>query len=440
MLYSQKLRFARAPGIRSAFNDKLGRARDALGQIRSQHQQGRPYLTLPARTEDLPDIRQRANTIRAEGFTDIVLLGTGGSSLGAKALIALAGPHLREPDLRVHVPDNLGAALMEAVFAQLDMGRTHFIAVSKSGSTAETVAQLIAAYQAVSAAVGADRAPYHFTLITEPGDRVFRRLAQQWSLKCYDHDPHLGGRFSVLSLVGLLPAALAGIDIEAVRRGADQVLNQALQAKTAAEVPAAAGAAFCHVLARDHSCNIMVMMAYEERLGFFTRWWGQLWAESLGKDGLGTTPVPALGPVDQHSQVQLYLDGPQDKVFTIIKPVTKGAGPKIFAANAEEEALDYLADQTIGSLVDAEADATAEALARRGRPVRLIELPDLTPDALGGLLMHFMLETVLAAHLSGVNAFDQPAVEEGKVLTREGLRAGRLPDPDPGTVVSKLSV
>ncbi|MGF1605889.1 MAG: glucose-6-phosphate isomerase [Rhodothalassiaceae bacterium] len=440
MLYRQTLRFAGAETLVTDYEQALERLGPALQTVRQERADARPYLSLPGRTDDLDEIRRRADALRAKGFTDIVVLGTGGSSLGAKALAALTGPHFAAPTVRLHVPDNLGAALMDALFEQLDLHKTHVIAVSKSGGTAETVAQLITAYQAVAEAVGADRAAHHFTLVTEPGDSLFRQLAARWQLSCYDHDPKLGGRYSVMSIVGLLPAALVGLDIAAVRRGAVQVLDQALGAERPADVPAAAGAAFGHVLATRHGCPIQVLMAYDQRLDFFTRWWAQLWAESLGKNGRGTTPVAALGPVDQHSQVQLYLDGPADKIFTILAPETKGLGPRIEPAHADDPKLDYLAGRHIGDLVDAEAAATAEALARRGRPVRQIHIEAVDALVIGGLMMHYMLETVLSAHLLGVDAFDQPAVEEGKVLTREALRGGALPEPDPATIVSGLKV
>lgn len=439
MHFRQILRYGSASNIRQAFDAGVAGCAGALFNLRQDRAAGRPYLCLPDTMTDLDAILRRAETLNAEGFTDFVVLGTGGSSLGAKALLALQGPTIVHKPPRVHVPDNLGAALMHAVLKQLDLTKTHFIAVSKSGGTAETIAQLISAYQAISALVGSDHASLHFTIITEPGDSAFRRLAQQWNLKTYDHDPNLGGRFSVLSIVGLLPAALAGLDCGALRQGALSVLDQALTSDNPAQVPAVAGAAFAHVL-NVKGCNMQVLMAYDDRLAFFARWWAQLWAESLGKGGLGTTPVPALGPVDQHSQVQLYLDGPEDKLFTILAPVTAGSGPSIDPSHAGAAGADYLAGKTIGDLVDAEAAATAEALIRRGRPVRQISIDRLDETVLGALLMHFMLETVLAAHLSGVDAFDQPAVEEGKILTREALRDGRLPEPEPATVLNSLPV
>ena len=162
-------------------------------------------------------------------------------------------------------------------------------------------------------------------------------------------------------------------------------------------------------------------MAYADRLERFTRWYVQLWAESLGKDGKGTTPIGALGPVDQHSQLQLYIAGPRDKLFTIITVDTAGRGPRIAADLAQLAGEPDFAGKTMGDLVAAQGRATAETLAKNGCPVRTIHLDRLDEASLGELLMHFMLETIIAAHLLGVDPFDQPAVEEGKVLAKQYL-------------------
>jgi glucose-6-phosphate isomerase len=235
-----------------------------------------------------------------------------------------------------------------------------------------------------------------------------------------EHDPNIGGRYSVLSNVGLLPAAILGLDIKRVRAGAATALAPVLAERAAAEVPAALGAAL-NIAASAGGKNIAVLMAYADRLERFSRWFTQLWAESLGKHGKGTTPIGALGPVDQHSQLQLFIAGPRDKLFTVVTVDTKGQGPRIDAALAKRAGEPDLGGKTIGDLVAAQGRATAETLAKNGVPVRTIRLPRLDEEQMGELLMHFMLETIIAAHLLGVDAFDQPAVEEGKVLAKRYL-------------------
>src|SRR5262249_33054060 len=155
-----------------------------------------------------------------------------------------------------------------------------------------------------------------------------------------------------------------------------------------------------------------------------TKWWVQLWAESLGKQGRGTTPVGALGPVDQHSQLQLYLAGPADKLFTVITVDVAGSGPRIEEALAKAAGEPDFAGRQVGDLVAAQGRATADTLAKNGRPVRTIHLERLDERTLGALLMHFMLETVIAGRLLGVDPFDQPAVEEGKTLAKKYLAEG----------------
>jgi glucose-6-phosphate isomerase len=185
-------------------------------------------------------------------------------------------------------------------------------------------------------------------------------------------------------------------------------------------VPAALGAALAVTLAQGGK-PISVLMAYADRLERFTRWYVQLWAESLGKDGHGSTPVAAIGPVDQHSQLQLYIGGPRDKLVTVITADNAGQGPQVDAAMAKTAHEPGFGGKYIGDLVAAQGRATAETLARNGVPVRTIHLPRLDEEALGELLMHFMLETIVAARLLGVDAFDQPAVEEGKLLAKTYL-------------------
>ena len=168
-----------------------------------------------------------------------------------------------------------------------------------------------------------------------------------------------------------------------------------------------------------------VAVAYADRLDRFLAWYCQLWAESLGKDGNGTTPVRALGPVDQHSQLQLWLAGPKDKLFNMFLVETKGRGPEALAGLAEKPDFAFLGGHRVGDLVDAEQRATVDTLIRNGRPVRSFMLPGLDESTLGALFMHFMLETIIAGRMLGIDPFDQPAVEEGKILARQYLAEGK---------------
>jgi glucose-6-phosphate isomerase len=422
MALKQSTEFAQPAG----FDETLARCGEALDFLRKSHAGGTlPLLHLPERRDDLATILGYAALLRG-GATDVVFLGTGGSSLGGQTLAQLSGyavpgvGALRDPP-RIHFMDNLDPESYGTLLAKLPLKTSRFVALSKSGSTGETLMQTIAALDALRSA-GLDPQD-HFIGLTEPAKpgqtNGLRDLLCAYQAPILDHDPGVGGRYSVLTNVGLLPAALCGLDIAAIRAGAAQALAPVLAGKPPAEVPAAVGAALA--VAFTASKPISVMMAYADRLERFARWYVQLWAESLGKDGKGTTPLAALGPVDQHSQLQLFIAGPRDKLFTIVTVSPAGRGPKMPADLARCAGEPDFAGKTIGDLVAAQGRATAETLAKNGCPVRTIALDRLDERHLGELLMHFMLETIIAARLFGVDPFDQPAVEEGKVLAKKYL-------------------
>ena len=279
--------------------------------------------------------------------------------------------------------------------------------------------QAITAADAIDKAGGGKYLKHHFAVITEPGDGVLRKFAKDIDCPALDHPKDVGGRYSVLTVCGMLPALLMGIDAAALRAGAGEALDRALSDTESAP---AQGAALHFALSKAGRLNETVLWAYADRLSTFHAWWRQLWAESLGKNGKGSTPVGALGPVDQHSQLQLFRDGPGKSLYTILSTDTKGKGLVASPARTQALGLDYLAGKAMGDLVAAEVRATAETLSRNGRPVRRVHLPVIDARGIGALMMHFMLETILMGKLMGVDPFDQPGVEEGKVLARQFLK------------------
>jgi len=379
-------------------------------------------LSAACGTDDLEPWQALADDWR-ERLSDVIVLGTGGSSLGGRTLYALSdrgfGPQAGGPKLRFL--DNVDPDAMQALLRALDLKRCGLIAISKSGGTAETLAQVAVLLPAMESALGAADLSDHAVVVTEPKDSALSRIARRAGLTSFAHDPEIGGRFSVFSIVGALPALIAGLDVAALRRGAEQVLRATLEAKKVEDAQAAVGAAIAVGLLQEQGITQSVLMTYEDRLADLGLWYRQLWAESLGKDGTGTTPLRALGTADHHSQLQLYLAGPRDKMFTLVMPATAGRGPTMDAELADAVGAEILAGRHLGDLLDASARATAETLAQNGRPVRRLEIEQVEEQTLGALMMHFMLETILAADLLGVNAFDQPAVEAGKVLTRKYL-------------------
>lgn len=413
-----------------ALNGALARAEKALDWLRARHADGGlPLLNLPETRDELPALRDIAVRF-ADRATDIVLLGTGGSSLGGQTLAQLAGHAVPGVGIlrsgpRLHFMDNLDPESFATLLERLPLATSRFAAISKSGGTGETLMQTIAVLSALQAASLGPRIPDIFLGLSEPAKagkaNGLRDLLGKFKVPMLDHHTGVGGRFSVLTNVGLLPAAILGLDVVAIREGAGLALAPVLAKKKAAEVPAALGAALSVALSETKGKSIAVLMAYADQLERFTRWYVQLWAESLGKDGKGTTPVAALGPVDQHSQLQLFIAGPRDKLFTVITTDRAGLGPRIDKDLAKVAGEPGLGGKTIGDLVAAQGRATAETLAKNGCPVRTIHLPRIDEESLGELLMHFMLETIIAAQLLGVDAFDQPAVEQGKVLAKKYL-------------------
>jgi glucose-6-phosphate isomerase len=398
----------------------LERAAAPLARLRALHAEGaEPLLSIPARRDDLAALAPLVEDFRR--FDRVLILGTGGSSLGGQTLYALAdrgfGPPQGTP--RLHFIDNIDPLTFEALQQSLDFSRTGVIAISKSGGTPETLTQFMFVLDALAGSVGRAALGTHCLVLTEPTANPLRAIAEKSSMRILDHHPEIGGRFSVFSNVGMLPAMIAGLDAAALRRGAEGALEATLKAEGPRAAAPALGAALSVGLAELRGLRTTVLMPYADGLACFGLWFRQLWAESLGKDGKGTTPIRALGTVDQHSQLQLYLDGPADKMFTLIVLDREGHGFRMPELGAGP--LDYLSGRTMGDLLEAEQQATAESLLQRGRPTRVIRLERLDEERLGALLMHFILETLIAADLLGVPAFGQPAVERGKVLARRHL-------------------
>lgn len=420
----------------SSLNAYLAKLEPRLVSLREAYN-GRtlPLLRVPEWRDDLALARDALKRL-SQGARTLVFFGTGGSSLGGQTLAQLGGwgipgddKHGSENRPRTRFYDNLDARTLELSLAGLDLKSTRFIVISKSGGTPETLVQFIAALDAVRKAGLEADIPKLFLAVTEPAEpgktNGLRALCENFSIPMLDHDPNIGGRFSGLTNVGLLPALARGLDAEALRVGAGFVVAAMLEVKGAADFAPAVGAAIAVGLAKERGIRANVMLPYSDRLSRFAAWYVQLWGESLGKQGEGTTPVAALGPVDQHSQLQLYLDGAPQHFITVIREKCEGAGPRIAPDLAKAASADYLAGHTAGDLVAAQQRAIPEALIAAGRPVRIIDLGRLDETSLGALMMHFMLETILAAHLLGVDPFDQPAVESGKVLTRRYLAGGK---------------
>lgn len=429
MLYSQHIEDVLEEKVgkhglpRATLNSELKKLDPALDKLRGWKADGTlPLLKLPGRLDDLNALKPHAE--KFSKFEHVVVIGSGGSSLSGKTLVALKdhgfGPQKGRP--KVWFMDNVDPATFAELVERLPLDRTGFLPISKSGGTPETLVSLLTVLDALESKVGKAALKDRVLAISEATDNPLRRLMSRFGGAVLDHDPKVGGRYTSLSLVGLLPAMIAGLDCVALREGAASVLDPVLEAKEAKNLAPAVGAALAVGLSKERGVNITVLMPYVDRLNTFAYWYRQIWAESLGKKGFGTTPAVALGTVDQHSQVQLYLGGPADKFFTLLIESTAGQGVTLTPEKlGGDKALSYLEGHTMGDLLLAEADAIAATLAKNGRPTRILRVPKVDEKVMGALMMHYILETIFSAELWGTDAFDQPEVEASKVLTREYL-------------------
>lgn len=403
-----------------------------LAALRDDHaRQSLELLRISERVDDI-EAGERALQVLMVGAETVVFFGTGGSGLGGQTLAQLAGWNIpgaggmrQQGKPRTRFYDNLDGATLAGALAGLDLSTSRFVVTSKSGGTAETLAQAIAAISAVCDAGLENDIPKMFLGITEPAvpgrSNGLRSLFSDFGIPMLDHPTGIGGRYSCLTMVGLLPAMARGLDVRAIRKGAQSVIDNLLNAPAPKDFAPAVGAATAVAMNKLRGVRTLVMMPYADKLGRFASWYVQLWAESLGKGGEGTTPIGAQGPLDQHSQLQLFMDGPREHMLTVMRVPTAGIGPVVDSELARRAGLDMLAGRTVGDVVAAQAGALPEALRQAGRPVRTIDIPQLNEESVGALLMHFMIETILAGRLLGVDPFDQPAVELAKVLTKQRL-------------------
>jgi glucose-6-phosphate isomerase len=360
-------------------------------------------------------------------FENLLVLGIGGSSLGGRAIVSALChpfhgllPRERRGGMRVFFPDNSDPATFEALLGTLDLAETCFATVTKSGGTAETMSQHLALRERCIARFGEEGYRERCVLVTDPAKGALRAIAQAERLRALPVPANVGGRFSALSAVGLLPAAAAGADVPSLLAGAAS-MEARCRTGSLRENPALLYAATLHLLDARKGRHIHVLMPYADALRDLGDWFVQLWAESLGKRPVaGPTPFRAVGATDQHSSLQLMMEGPLDKVVTFVRVARPRADlsisvPEGYRGHAE---IAYLDGHTMGELIDAERRATDAALRRAGRPTALVQLPRLDARAMGEILMLLELAAAYAGGLYGVNAFDQPGVEASKRYTQ----------------------
>lgn len=417
-------------------------AHDEVERARRRGSMG--FLDLPRADGATARIHRAAAGLRGR-FDDFVVLGIGGSALGTRTLRDALGPG--EPSLgalgpdgphpRLHVADNIDPHSIAGLLRRLDMRRTFFNVVSKSGSTTETLAQYLVVAERLDRAVGPDRAREHLLFTTDPERGPLRALAEAAGIPTLPVPGNVGGRFSVLSAVGLFPAAAAGLDVTAVLRGAAR-MEKRCRTDQLTRNPAGVIATLLHRADAECGQRVHVFMPYCDRLRAFALWVQQLWGESLGKasrlDGrsaaTGPTPLPAAGASDQHSLLQLFMEGPADKVVCFVTVGAADDPVPIGDAPVSLPAFEFPEGHTLSQLMSVEHAATAAALRTGGRPNLTVRLARLDAEAMGELILLFQAATVYAGFLYGVDPLTQPGVELGKRYVHGLLgRSGHHPPP-----------
>lgn len=421
------------------------RAKEIHTRIQELRQAGRtPFYDIIFRERELEPILAMAQKV-GQRYENLAVLGIGGSALGARALHQALNhplhnwlPQEKRAGVRLFVADNIDPVTFGSLLRHLDASRTLFNVISRSGETAETIAQFLIARDHLIQALGHDRYKDHLLLTTDAEAGPLRQVAREEGFLSLALPRGVVGRYSVFSAVGLLPAAASGIDVHSFLAGARDMADRC-SVPDLWRNPAYMNGALHYLSQRKKGKGICVMMPYSDRLTGVSEWFCQLWAESLGKEKDlqgkkvqgAQCPVRALGTTDQHSQLQLYMEGPNDKVIDFIRVDRFPYPLSIPRAYEEREDLGYLGGHDLSELLLAEQKATEMALGKNGRMSSTIILESVTPHAIGQLLFMFEIQTVFAAGLYRVNPFDQSGVEKGKRLAygmmgRRGYRQERL--------------
>jgi len=408
----------------------LERTVKALDHVKNERQAGKlPYLELPEDGKTKSACQEMAG--KFAGYENFLLAGIGGSSLGPLAMfMALSHPlhnllsgAKRKGAPRFFALDNIDPVQAEALFSFCKPDKTVYNIISKSGSTAETAAATLLIFEQLQSKLGNDWKK-NVVCTTDPATGDLRKLCNEEKLQTLPLHSGVGGRFSVLTPVGLFPAYCLGYDVDALLAGAAEMRERCFDTDPHKN-PAAQMAALLYLFDSTQHKKMHVMMAYANGLYGMADWFRQLWAESLGKEldnegrvvNVGPTPLKALGATDQHSQVQLYIEGPHDKVFLFLESKKFAKRVKLPEMYPHVSSLNYLGGQTMNKLMAAEFTATREALAQRGRPSITMTFPEVDAHAVGEFFMLWEMTTSLAGALYRINPYDQPGVELGKVLT-----------------------
>lgn len=366
------------------------------------------YYHLPLMGKAL--IKQAKDFIKNKSYKNIIVIGVGGSSLGVKALAEA----LKKDDKNIFFLDNLSSSLCKEVFEQINYEESIFVLSSKSGTTIET----ITLFKIIIEEFQVKDFSENFVIISED-DSKLADFARKNKIELFHLPKNVGGRFSVLSAIGLVPLFFYGLNVEEILEGAKFCKKRFLEDKDEALLQKA------YHYATSYKININVLFSYSEKLKYFNEWFVQLWAESLGKKlgykRIGLTPVALIGSKDQHSFLQLIMDGPKDKSVTFIKVKKDKEDRKISSSLEFLESCDYVNGFTLNEILNAQCEATMQAVINEGLSVDLLEIDELNEASLGFLLYYFELLTSATGLMLGINTYDQPGVEVGKRILKNIL-------------------
>jgi len=402
-----------------SFAAATGAAQRAIDAVEIAHKTGKlGFANLPLAAKPVQDVLRFA---KEHAFRNIVILGIGGSALGPAALeSALSKPNASR---RLVVLDNIDPDFIKDSLDALNPAETFVNVIAKSGVTAETMATFAVVRKWMNDALGPARTRERFAVTTDPEKGDLLAIAREEKFPIFEIPPNVGGRFSILTPVGTLPAALIGLDVEALMRGAAQAAEQSRQ--PFAQNPALTAAFVQWILDHQFRKSILVLFPYSQALWKFAFWFKQLWGESLGKKldrrgrevHCGQTPTAALGVTDQHSQLQLFIEGPNDKSFLFWAVREFRETLPIVHPYRSYDSMAYLENRTVADLFDAERQATEMAITQAGRPNSTIYVDRVDAETLGELIVFSQYMTAYAGEFYDVDAFDQPGVEYGKKLT-----------------------
>ena len=344
----------------------------------------------------------------------------GGSSLGAKAICGYKFFDLKysKNNKKIYFLDNIHHQNLQSFLNNIDFNNSAFLFISKSGKTIETICQTLLLIDYYKNQIEENKAQ-NLYFITESSEdpNPLAKIANNYNRSIIEHDKDIGGRYSCFTSVGLIPAAFYDIDIENYLNGGLTILNEFINHESRLIED---GVYFLQQ-AQKQNLNIQVSMPYLARLYHFNYWYNQLLAESVGKNGKGITPLKALGSVDQHSVLQLFLDGKRDKFFTFLASDNRDKGNELKVPDYLMNEIDYLNKNKLGDVIYANQESTIKTIANKNHLTRRFDIKELDEYSLGQIMMYFMLETIFYSKIINVNPFDQPAVEEGKIYARNML-------------------